>query len=86
MGKNGEPIQIVTLCSAKDAEILENWQMIDMRGVGSHDVAFTDAFFAGEDRCECRCQILIMPENYPEVCTKRHDSVWISLIQRLQGR
>jgi alkylation response protein AidB-like acyl-CoA dehydrogenase len=44
LGKNGAPMHIVTLCAAEDAEILDTWQTVGMRGTGSHDVAVTDVF------------------------------------------
>jgi alkylation response protein AidB-like acyl-CoA dehydrogenase len=40
----GMPIQIVLFYPPEDAQIIDNWDTLGMRGTGSHDVALNDAF------------------------------------------
>ena len=40
----GDPTPIVAFFPASDAEIVEHWDTLGMRGTGSHDVAVTDRF------------------------------------------
>ena len=44
VGELGEPIQIVVAYPAKEAEILDTWHTVGMRGTGSHDVVAKDVF------------------------------------------
>lgn len=43
-GADGSPETLLVACPAKDARIVDNWNVIGMRGTGSHDVEMTDAF------------------------------------------
>lgn len=43
-GADGSPETLLVACPAKDAEIIDNWNVIGMRGTGSHDVEVKDAF------------------------------------------
>jgi alkylation response protein AidB-like acyl-CoA dehydrogenase len=43
-GEDGNPVQIVVVYRAEEAEILDTWHTIGMRGTGSHDVVATDVF------------------------------------------
>ncbi|MEK4031555.1 acyl-CoA dehydrogenase family protein [Methylocystis sp. IM3] len=43
-GADGAPETLLVACPAKDAEIIDNWNVIGMRGTGSHDVEMKDAF------------------------------------------
>jgi len=44
VGELGEPIQIVVAYPAKEADILDTWHTVGMRGTGSHDVVAKDVF------------------------------------------
>jgi alkylation response protein AidB-like acyl-CoA dehydrogenase len=44
VGELGEPIQIIVAYPAKEAEILDTWHTVGMRGTGSHDVVVKDVF------------------------------------------
>ncbi|MDJ0448167.1 acyl-CoA dehydrogenase family protein [Methylocystis sp. JR02] len=41
---DGAPETLLVACSAKDATIVDNWNVFGMRGTGSHDVDVHDAF------------------------------------------
>lgn len=43
-GSDGAPQTLLVACAAKDAKIIENWNVFGMRGTGSHDVETTEAF------------------------------------------
>lgn len=43
-GADGAPVTLLVACPANDAEIIDNWNVIGMRGTGSHDVEMKDAF------------------------------------------
>ncbi|WP_036280656.1 acyl-CoA dehydrogenase family protein [Methylocystis sp. ATCC 49242] len=43
-GPDGAPETLLIACPAADAEIIDNWNVIGMRGTGSHDVEMKDAF------------------------------------------
>jgi indole-3-acetate monooxygenase len=43
-GADGAPETLLVACPAKDAAIVDNWNVIGMRGTGSHDVEMHDAF------------------------------------------
>jgi indole-3-acetate monooxygenase len=43
-GDDGNPVQIVVVYRAGEAEILDTWYTIGMRGTGSHDVTTKDVF------------------------------------------
>jgi alkylation response protein AidB-like acyl-CoA dehydrogenase len=40
----GEPVTLITACPADEAQILDTWHTLGMRGTGSHDVVMTDVF------------------------------------------
>ena len=42
--ESGMPMQIVLFYPAEDAEIIDHWDTLGMRGTGSHDVALNDVF------------------------------------------
>lgn len=44
LAPNGEPLGLMVACPANDAEIVDNWRTLGMRGTGSHDVLMTDLF------------------------------------------
>jgi alkylation response protein AidB-like acyl-CoA dehydrogenase len=44
MGPAGLPDLLFTAFPAKDAEIIDNWNTIGMRGTGSHDISLDDVF------------------------------------------
>lgn len=43
-GPDGAPETLLIACPATHAEIIDNWNVVGMRGTGSHDVAMKDAF------------------------------------------
>jgi alkylation response protein AidB-like acyl-CoA dehydrogenase len=43
-GANGMPETLLTACPASEAEIIDNWNTIGMRGTGSHDVEMREVF------------------------------------------
>lgn len=40
----GNPTVIMTICPSSEAEIVDNWNTMGMRGTGSHDVKMNDVF------------------------------------------
>jgi alkylation response protein AidB-like acyl-CoA dehydrogenase len=44
MDDNGHPVTLLTFFPKDDAEIIDNWDTLGMRGTGSHDVAVDDLF------------------------------------------
>lgn len=42
--QDGNPVTVLVFFPASDAEIIDNWDTLGMRGTGSHDVAITDRF------------------------------------------
>jgi alkylation response protein AidB-like acyl-CoA dehydrogenase len=38
LGEDGVPETLITLCPKSDAEIIDNWETLGMRGTGSHDI------------------------------------------------
>jgi alkylation response protein AidB-like acyl-CoA dehydrogenase len=42
--QNDTPVMVVVFFPRADAEIIDNWDTLGMRGTGSHDVAITDRF------------------------------------------
>jgi len=44
LDESGQPVTIVITYPASDAEIIDNWNVLGMRGTGSHDVAIDDVF------------------------------------------
>jgi len=44
LGEDGHPETLVTLFPMSDAEIIDNWDTLGMRGTGSHDVIVEDIF------------------------------------------
>ena len=42
--ESGTPVQIVVFYPREDAEIIDHWDTLGMRGTGSHDVALNDVF------------------------------------------
>lgn len=43
-GADGSLETLLIACPAKDAEIIDNWNVVGMRGTGSHDVEMKEAF------------------------------------------
>jgi alkylation response protein AidB-like acyl-CoA dehydrogenase len=41
---DGAPVTLITACQANEAEIVDTWRTLGMRGTGSHDVVVTDVF------------------------------------------
>jgi hypothetical protein len=41
---DGVPVSLIAFLPRADAEIIDNWDTLDMCGTGSHDVAVTDRF------------------------------------------
>jgi alkylation response protein AidB-like acyl-CoA dehydrogenase len=48
LGPDGVPVTLMTLFPARDAEIIDSWHTMGMRGTGSHDVVVTDLFVPDE--------------------------------------
>jgi alkylation response protein AidB-like acyl-CoA dehydrogenase len=46
-GDDGNPVQIIIVYRAAEAEILDTWHTVGMRGTGSHDVTAKDVFVPG---------------------------------------
>jgi alkylation response protein AidB-like acyl-CoA dehydrogenase len=44
LAENGQPVQMLTFFSSGDAEIIDTWHTMGMRGTGSHDVVAKDVF------------------------------------------
>ena len=44
MAPHGEPALMAVVLRASEAEVIENWDTLGMRGTGSHDVAANDVF------------------------------------------
>jgi len=45
---NGHPVALLTLFRTEEAEIVDNWDTLGMRGTGSHDVHVDDVFVPAE--------------------------------------
>lgn len=43
-GPGGEPVQVMLFFPTTEAEIIDTWHTLGMRGTGSHDFKLTDAF------------------------------------------
>jgi len=41
---NGNPVSLITFFRASEAEIVDNWNTLGMRGTGSHDVRLNNVF------------------------------------------
>jgi len=41
---NGNPVSLITFFRASEAEIVDNWNTLGMRGTGSHDVGLNNVF------------------------------------------
>jgi indole-3-acetate monooxygenase len=48
LDENGEPVTLITLFPTENAEIIDNWDTLGMRGTGSHDVNVADVFVPAE--------------------------------------
>lgn len=48
LGDDGHPVTLLTFFPKDEAEIVDNWDTLGMRGTGSHDVAVDDLFVPGE--------------------------------------
>jgi alkylation response protein AidB-like acyl-CoA dehydrogenase len=48
LDENGAPITLMTLFPTDQAEIIDNWDTLGMRGTGSHDVSVDDFFVPAE--------------------------------------
>ena len=44
VGPDGQPVQILIFFPAAEAEIVDTWHTLGMRGTGSHDIKLTDVF------------------------------------------
>jgi alkylation response protein AidB-like acyl-CoA dehydrogenase len=44
LGEGGIPDTLITLFPMSDAEIIDNWDTLGMRGTGSHDISVEDVF------------------------------------------
>lgn len=44
LGPDGVALELMTVCHANEAEIIDNWNTFGMCGTGSHDVVMTDVF------------------------------------------
>lgn len=48
LGEDGHPVTLLTFFPKTEAEIVDNWDTLGMRGTGSHDVAVEDVFVPDE--------------------------------------
>jgi alkylation response protein AidB-like acyl-CoA dehydrogenase len=48
LDENGAPVTLITLFPTGQAEIIDNWDTLGMRGTGSHDVNVDDVFVPAE--------------------------------------
>jgi indole-3-acetate monooxygenase len=48
LDENGAPVTLMTLFPKEEAEIIDNWDTLGMRGTGSHDVNVDDVFVPAE--------------------------------------
>jgi len=48
LDENGAPVTLLTLFPREQAEIIDNWDTLGMRGTGSHDVKVDDVFVPAE--------------------------------------
>ena len=48
LDENGAPVTLLTLFPREQAEIIDNWDTLGMRGTGSHDVNVDDVFVPAE--------------------------------------
>jgi len=48
LDEGGHPVTLLTFFPKADAEIVDNWDTLGMRGTGSHDVAVDDLFVPSE--------------------------------------
>jgi indole-3-acetate monooxygenase len=48
LDENGQPVTLLTLFPREQAEIIDNWDTLGMRGTGSHDVNADDVFVPAE--------------------------------------
>ena len=48
LDENGQPIAVITMFPREQAEIIDNWDTLGMRGTGSHDVNVDDLFVPAE--------------------------------------
>src|SRR5262245_5241871 len=44
MGPDGQPMQVMLFFPTAEAEIVDTWHTLGMRGTGSHDIKLTEAF------------------------------------------
>jgi alkylation response protein AidB-like acyl-CoA dehydrogenase len=44
LDERGGPVTLLTACPIREAQILDTWNTLGMRGTGSHDVTMTDVF------------------------------------------
>lgn len=44
IGPNGQPVQVMLFFPAAEAEIVDTWHTLGMRGTGSHDIKLTEVF------------------------------------------
>jgi alkylation response protein AidB-like acyl-CoA dehydrogenase len=48
LDENGGPVTLITLFPREQAEIIDNWDTLGMRGTGSHDMNVDDVFVPAE--------------------------------------
>jgi alkylation response protein AidB-like acyl-CoA dehydrogenase len=48
LDENGAPVTLMTLFPREQAEIIDNWDTLGMRGTGSHDLSVDDLFVPAE--------------------------------------
>jgi alkylation response protein AidB-like acyl-CoA dehydrogenase len=63
LGPDGNPVAMIVWLRAEDAEVLDNWDTLGMRGTGSHDFTATDVFVP-ERRCWTVAPITHLPPAY----------------------
>lgn len=63
MGPDGTPTVLLTAIPTEDAEILDNWNTLGMRGTGSHDVRVT-GLFVPEERAVPFLPLTTYPDAY----------------------
>ena len=44
VGPDGQPMQVMLFCPTAEAEIVDTWHTLGMRGTGSHDIKLTEVF------------------------------------------
>jgi alkylation response protein AidB-like acyl-CoA dehydrogenase len=63
LGPDGNPVAMIVWMRADEAEVLDNWNTLGMRGTGSHDFRATDVFVP-ERRCWTIAPLTSLPPAY----------------------